>query len=454
MIDLFEVRNFKSIKAMTMEMRPFMVLVGPNGAGKTNVVHALELFGDILQRGTTDPAREQGWDEIIRREKKPARGGISFRIRTSIPAPRIYVQHKRNAERQESPARQPGPERLTAELALKLEGRLDSNDVIPVSEALTLQGQHGTLHLGVEGNDAIVDLGEDRFLHEIVADSMISAVFHKDLFADRATVDRSLSEILRQVLLSNDREDSAGSGVLRLLNPQRWFSPFLVDHLARTCRVMRLRLDTSALRQDGPTGPRGANLLGHEGQGLPAAIDRLRGHGATPDPAFRQVLAALQRVYPRIEDVRAEKIQPGKMTLFFKERGIQEELGVASVSDGVLHALALLMMLEGSPRSAGILAIEEPENAIHPWSVQAMVRRVQESPGRQVLLTTHSETVVNAVKDPGALHVVENDDRLGTVVTPALDRERALKTILSESGQNLGDVWMDGSLGGVPKGEP
>ena len=96
-----------------------------------------------------------------------------------------------------------------------------------------------------------------------------------------------------------------------------------------------------------------------------------------------------------------------------------------------------------------MLAIEEFENVIHPWSVRAMLERAQAS-SRQILVTTHSETVVNAVKDPGSLFIVEHDDRKGTIVTPARQREAALDAILAESGQNLGDVWMDGSLGGVP----
>jgi len=54
-------------------------LVGPNGAGKTSVVHALELFGEIIRRGTTDPVQEQGYDQIIRREQRPARSGLFFR---------------------------------------------------------------------------------------------------------------------------------------------------------------------------------------------------------------------------------------------------------------------------------------------------------------------------------------------------------------------------------------
>ncbi|OJH40357.1 hypothetical protein BON30_15120 [Cystobacter ferrugineus] len=96
--------------------------------------------------------------------------------------------------------------------------------------------------------------------------------------------------------------------------------------------------------------------------------------------------------------------------------------------------------------------IEEPENAIHPWPLRKLITRAQNS-SRQIILTTHSETVVNAVIDPETLFLVENENKKGTIVTPATERESALKAILEESGQKLGDVWLDGSLGGVPGGE-
>ena len=65
----------------------------------------------------------------------------------------------------------------------------------------------------------------------------------------------------------------------------------------------------------------------------------------------------------------------------------------------------------------------------------------------------NSPTLIDAVEDPVSLFIVENDDKKGTVVTPALTREKALRAILAESGQKLGEVWLDGLLGGVPEGD-
>ena len=211
--------------------------------------------------------------------------------------------------------------------------------------------------------------------------------------------------------------------------------------------VTRLRLDASALRSDVQLqGWRHGRLLGTTGEGLPLAVERLR-----KSAIFKKVLSGLQEVYPRIEDVDTVHLLPGQVALRFKEELIEEGLGQANVSDGVMHALALLIALEGTAPS-GALAIEEPENALHPWALRKLMDRAQRaSRFAPLLLTTHSPTLINAVNDPEALYVVDNDRERGTVVTPALDKESALRAILAESGQKLGDLWLDGTIGGIPE---
>jgi hypothetical protein len=208
-------------------------------------------------------------------------------------------------------------------------------------------------------------------------------------------------------------------------------------------QMTRVRLDASALRRDSQlTTSRHGRFLGTTGEGLPLAIERL---GKSKEHA--RIVAGLQDVYPRIENVGTVHLLPGQVALSFKEIGIQEALGQANVSDGVMHALALLVTLE----TVGPLAIEEPENALHPWALRKIIERSQgRLDGGILLVTTHSPTVVDAIADPAALFIVENTVRDGTTVVSAEKREEALRSILSESGQRLGDVWLSGALGGVP----
>lgn len=437
MITHFEAANFKSIKVIGTGLRPFMVLVGPNGAGKTNIVRALELFGEVVRRGTTDPVREQGYAQIIRRGERPARGGLYLAVH--VPLPRDVISRSLRLDPGSHPD---GLEPVTIEASVAMRGSVSSDDVRVTDEQLTLRSAKGLFSVRAKGPKPKIVESSDPNLSYLFARSLMGRV-------------PSFEELKKRQLSFFEeaftQEEEPEGRVLRLLNWQRLTSPW-IRHFRDAVSVTRLRLDSSALRRDSTFEESSiSHLIGPAGEGLAAAVARLRGSSEKPNERFVPLLQALQRVYPRIKDVRAARIQPGRLVLLFKEQGIAEELGQSNVSDGVLHALALLVALEGGLGRAGILAIEEPENAIHPWSLRAMVTKAQEHGARQILLTTHSETVVNAVKDTDSLYIVENDLEEGTTIIPAKKREEALDSILRDSGQKLGEVWLDGTVGGVPE---
>ena len=81
-----------------------------------------------------------------------------------------------------------------------------------------------------------------------------------------------------------------------------------------------------------------------------------------------------------------------------------------SLSDGTLRFLALAV-LELDSQASGVICLEEPENGIHPARIPAMLRLLQDiatdvsepvgpdNPFRQVIVNTHSPSVVMQVPD-------------------------------------------------------
>ena len=86
-----------------------------------------------------------------------------------------------------------------------------------------------------------------------------------------------------------------------------------------------------------------------------------------------------------------------------------------------------------------------------PWALRKLMEKMRnrKSSG-PLLITTHSPTVVDCITDPGNLFIVDNSIDDGTTVTRATCKEEALKIVMTESGQQLGQIWLDGTLGGVP----
>ena len=433
MITSVEIKNFKSIKSLAIDLPKFTVLVGPNGSGKTNVVQALELFGQMVGRGSTSPARERGWAQLVRRAPMPARGGITLGVGTGL----------RFGSGKDGQFSLDIGEPISLLARLTFGRAKGTDDMRPLSEEVVAKSSRGSLSVRAGQSGWELDAGDDPLLWNLF---FLGTGQGRTPPRSREEANRALEAAFRV----NEPPLYMSVAQLRILNRVFHHAPWIAA-LAQDCEVSRFRLDASGLRSDSSFSDHRFAPVGSTGEGLAAAVEALRGHGEKPARSFQGILDSLQKVYPRIDDVRAVPVAPGRLTLAFRERGVRDELGQTNVSDGVLHALALLIVLERArqPYRRGLVAIEEPENAIHPWSLRFMMERAQGA-AQQVLVTTHSETVVNAVSDPASLLIVENDDRKGTIVTRARDRESALDTILSESGQKLGDIWMDGSLGGVP----
>ncbi len=412
------VANFRSIAELELALPRFAVLVGPNSAGKTNVIDALSALGEIVDRKSARAIRDLGWHDVIRRQAREAR---ELRLGARV---RLEQQAKGGARKVDSEAKA-GVEPTGVEFSFTIR-RDPKRDIVGFwQQRVAVLREDGAEVLCYEVNKS--DIVTVRY-----GDSYTAKVY-----ANRfRLVPASVPQDSEPKPAANEQLPEDGKSL--------WMLEGSVVRAARDLiQVRRFRLDATSLRSDSVAGTRGSGeALEGTGRGLALALERLK-----DGPVYQRVLQALREVYPRIESVIAKRISAGRVTLQIKEQNIAEPLDQANVSDGILHALALYIALF-EPRP-GILAIEEPENAIHPWAIRSLLAVAQDSPNC-VILTTHSETVVNAIRDPSSLFIVEQGDN-GTTVTRATTRESALATILRESGQKLGEVWMDGSLGGVPR---
>jgi len=50
LISKIEIRNFKGIRDLSLDLKPLTVIVGPNGSGKTSVLEAITLFAQSTNR--------------------------------------------------------------------------------------------------------------------------------------------------------------------------------------------------------------------------------------------------------------------------------------------------------------------------------------------------------------------------------------------------------------------
>jgi ABC-type hemin transport system ATPase subunit len=425
-----------------VRLQPLSVFVGANGSGKTNLIRAIELLGDILFAGTTEPVLEQGWESLAYRH---ARTSSTMDLEGTVRIPFVY-----DAETEDTVST------LGVEVSIGLAHLREADDVIVRHESIRLLRRVGQarseLTITADRQGRIrVDPGSDPDLWRIalsgaflrVRSQQISAAVVRDTF-------QSFYETPAKGSTST-QDGGDGRSVLllpRLLAGTEWFERIAIALF----RVQRIRVESGALRGTySSLAGFARGELGGTGEGLADAVDRLRRDGR-----FGPVMAAMREVIPRLENVEAVRTQPGRKGLVFRETDVTGDLPDFAVSDGTIHTLALLVALESRPRAGlrrpRILALEEPENAIHPWAQAVILRRAQELTAagtRQVVVTTHSAVLLDTIR-PESLYIVEHDGITSTA-TPAQKIRHDLEERLKRTGMTLGESWQHGLLGGTPQ---
>lgn len=158
----------------------------------------------------------------------------------------------------------------------------------------------------------------------------------------------------------------------------------------------------------------------------------------------KRMVECLDRFYDGIVDV-STPVQDGKASVVVEEQS-GRLIPANRLSDGTLRYLSLLTILL-DPNPPPLIGIEEPELGLHPDVVFDLASLLVEASERtQLIVTTHSPTLIDALTDyPSS--VVACDKYDGQTHFKRVNPEE-LEVWKDEPG--LGDVWAAGGIGGNP----
>ncbi len=180
------------------------------------------------------------------------------------------------------------------------------------------------------------------------------------------------------------------------------------------------------------------DFLAEDGRNLGLVLNRLRREPQTK----RRLIEELQQLSDGIDDFEVV-VEGGTVQVFVQEGGW--EVPATRLSDGTLRYLCLLAVL-CHPAPPSLLCIEEPELGLHPDIVSRLASLLRDASARtQLIVTTHSDTLVDALTDtPEAIVVCEKQEgatRLMRLdageISPWLEKYR------------LGELWTRGEIGGT-----
>ena len=159
---------------------------------------------------------------------------------------------------------------------------------------------------------------------------------------------------------------------------------------------------------------------------------------------FAQVEDALRSLVPEVEEV-IPHLEGDRVALWLRVRGVDEPLRPSNISDGTLRLLAFIVALYSG---SSVVALEEPENCIHPHLLEALIDLARKAPC-QLVITTHSPYLLDHVK-PEEVYVVSKVGTETNIRRLCESKEvEAVRRFLEEGG-TLGEAWYSGLIGGSP----
>ena len=137
------------------------------------------------------------------------------------------------------------------------------------------------------------------------------------------------------------------------------------------------------------------------------------------------------------------QVEAGSVQVFLKEGNVT--IPATRLSDGTLRYLCLLAIL-CNPNLPSLVCLEEPELGLHPDVLPGLADLLREASERcQLIVTTHSDTLVDALTDtPESIVICEKDN--GQTKLKRLDKDELSHWL---EKYRLGELWTSGELGGT-----
>lgn len=158
-------------------------------------------------------------------------------------------------------------------------------------------------------------------------------------------------------------------------------------------------------------------------------------------PALNRLLSRFLPRYQRFSTL----IQGSTVQFYLHEQGLKTPVPATRLSDGTIRFMAMLALLL-SPVLPPLICMEEPELGLHPDALALFADVMVEASARtQLIVTTHSDTLVSALTEQADSILV--CEYLGGT---KLHRVESAKLRYWLDRYRLGEIWRIGEIGGNP----
>ena len=405
MITRVQIKNYRSIESVDVHLEPLTVLVGRNGSGKSSFVDAIKLVRDAMRVGLENAIIERHGFGSICRYSAGRKRQIEIGLEVAIS-------------------------NFSGIYEIVLASEKDSFKI--VREKASYLIKRSTLSQLNGPNEKI----EDSF--ERKSGKWISEpTGNVKILTQRASLLSTISET---------------TGLfLPLMGVSAGFS-ILGQQLSGDFHT----IFPNTLRQ--PQKPMNERVLSEQGDNFVSVLQHLIASRKTK----AEIMNILSRVVEGISDIRVRSAA-GFLVAELQHRDLATTQGkngktntpwfdLSQESDGTLRMLGLLTALYQDPRTfePSLLAIEEPEIALHPGALAILADELKAcSVRRPLLVTTQSPDLISRI-DASSLRIVEKVAGV-TQIGPI---EESQRQIIEDQLFNAGDLLRIEGLRSAQASEP
>ncbi len=410
MLTRLKVKGFKNLADADVAFGPFTCIAGANGVGKSNLFDAITFLSAISHLPLIDAARCVR-DEVNRSNEVRS---LFFRAGDATVDEMTFIAEMLIPEDGIDDLGQPAKASITF-LQYTLVLGYETDPDIQQVERLVVKKEE-LQHVRVGDAPKRLAFNHSRDWRKSVVKGRRSSPFistasepdntivklHQE--RERGRARQFLASTLPRTVLSSTNATESPTALLAKREMQSW---------------RLLQLEPTALRNPDPFNA--PTHIGADGSHMAATLNylaRARANGKNNNGDSAALFAEVaQRLSQLVEDVHSITVDVDNrrelLTLQVADRS-RTLHPARALSDGTLRFLAL-SILELDTSAHGLLCFEEPENGIHPERIPSMLRLLkdlatdteekvgQDNPLRQVIVNTHSPTVVGLVDDADLL---------------------------------------------------
>jgi len=357
MITTLSVSGYRSLRELILPLEQLNVVTGANGTGKSSLYRALRLLADVAQgRAIASLAME---------------GGLSS---TLWAGPEVVTAAMKSGDTAITGTRRAGPVALRLGFSSEDYGyAVDMGLPIPDGSAFARDP---------EIKAEAVWVGQVLKHHNAIALRAGPGVRARD--SEGHWQQRATSLPPFDSMMTHAADPKATPELLHLRD------------LMRSWRFYdNLRTDRDAPARRAQVGTR-APVLAGDGADCAAAVQTIYEIGDA-----RAFDAAISDAFEGSE-VRIDQ-RDGMFSLSMLQKGLLRPLSAAELSDGTLRFILLATALL-TPRPPSLMVLNEPETSLHPGLITPLARLIaQVSEITQIVVVSHNEDLVGALKDEGAM---------------------------------------------------